>query len=278
MELSANRRGIQMEQNQQPSTAIPEDDEIDTGLAAFAAEPADASEATLQPPLTSTLQSAAQRDPLLTTADVRTGADIDVVIPSQPQTQPDPDLDLQGSVLTAVSPGPTTAGIKALAEAEEAAQPQRGFEVNQPAQAQATRLAQDHGTFIDLGNGDKIVRTAEGGVKLQPAPAPAPVDTEQSLSPRAVTKRDLELQAGRNANQRHQHMERNRPVPVKTKNEIAAEGTSSPVFRPGEFKEYRDLKAAAVSKDAGSKAVFPPQESTALELGAAARAAGPTNY
>ena len=196
------------------------------------------------------------------------------------QTEGPDVLVLPDGSTAPVNPAPTTADIAAAAAAEEAAQPALGHEVNQAAQVviQEPRLVQEHGTFIDLGGGDKIVNTGDGGVRLQPAPPKPPVNTEQTLSPRAVTKRELELQAGRDTVARHEEMERNRPKPVKTKAEIEAEGRSTPVFRPGEFSEYRDMKSGAASKDAGSRAAPEVKpENDILEVGAAARAAGPTS-
>jgi len=104
------------------------------------------------------------------------------------------------------------------------------------------------GQVIIKAEGDRIIAQRIGDAQpanTEPGP-PAP------LSARALSKRAIEQEAGRRAVARAAEDLAHRPPLVRTPQEIAAEGTNTPVFRPGDFSEYRDMRRNAVSKDSGS--------------------------
>jgi hypothetical protein len=96
--------------------------------------------------------------------------------------------------------------------------------------------------------GDKITARRVG----DPVPANAPPAPPAPLSGRALSRRELELEAGRRAVARATEQQAHRPPMVKTANEISSEGSNNPVFRPGDFREYANMRQGNVSKDSGS--------------------------
>jgi len=60
------------------------------------------------------------------------------------------------------------------------------------------------------------------------------------LTDRQRTRLEAEQDAGRRAVLRHAEAQIHRPPPQKSEAELKAEGTSVPVFRPGDLREYTD--------------------------------------
>jgi hypothetical protein len=121
-------------------------------------------------------------------------------------------------------------------------------------------------TFIELGDGASITRNEDGTVSLRPAnppPEPAPA---APLSERALSRREAELEAGRRSVARHEEQMRRFPRPAPSATEVKAAGTNTPVFRPGNFREYAGSLAqigTTPSKDSGRHTAQADAESLA---------------
>lgn len=127
--------------------------------------------------------------------------------------------------------------------------------------ATAAKEAREGDVFVKLGDdGAALIKSADGSVRLKPADEVEPASAGVTETPRMLTRREAEMEAGRRVVAQHEQLIRNRPIPVKTKAEIESEGHSMPVFRPGDFREYRDLKANHTSKDAGGPGPVNPAE------------------
>jgi len=96
--------------------------------------------------------------------------------------------------------------------------------------------------------GDRIVPRRVG----EQTPANAPISSPAPMTPRRLSKLEAEQEAGRRAVARAMEQQAHRPPPQKSAQEIAAEGTNMPVFRPGDFREYANMRAGNTSKDSGS--------------------------
>lgn len=139
--------------------------------------------------------------------------------------------------------------LQAAQAAQEAPQPQP-----QPVPRQQSPSAAD----VSIDDGIGIVEQRDGSVMLKTTPAPETAKPEQVVPERLRTKVDAEIEAGRRTVERHRAAQLRRPRPTPSEAEIKAQGTNTPVFRPGQFREYAGSMVQpgqTTSKDAGMKGV-----------------------
>lgn len=157
---------------------------------------------------------------------------INIVDPAQPQERPyTPPTLITDEELAALA-------ARRMAESDRAARERQ----------QTPTMITDGQVEITV-EGDRIVPRRVGdttplNAPLPPQPAP--------MTPRALSKREAEMEAGRRAVARAEEARRLFPPAPKSAAEIAAEGSTNPVFRPGDFAEYRNMRAGNASKDSGS--------------------------
>jgi hypothetical protein len=99
----------------------------------------------------------------------------------------------------------------------------------------------------------QIVQTPEG-VRFENIEKPASTGQAYVEPPKAKTKREIEMEAGRLRVEQAQHELRTRPPRIKSQQEIMAEGTSVPVFRPNSVYADRVTgnNGAGISQEIGA--------------------------
>lgn len=93
---------------------------------------------------------------------------------------------------------------------------------------------------ITTENGTAFVLTRNGETREVSPIQAAPVTPEKvyTLTPRAKARLDEEMAAGKRRIEHYAELQANQAAIVRSQKEAQAEGSTTPVFRPGDFMEY----------------------------------------